>query len=293
MIRGVLRFIFSSFFWLCSALGFILIALVFFLYLGGFAPFGSSSKLLNKNSVLSITLNGTYVEHTDSKGIESLIFGKNASLYELTQGILRAASDDKIKGVVIRIESPSFGTAQLQELRDSVLAFRRSGKPSWCYTDSYGESSSGTGLYYLATACNEIWVQPLGGVNLIGINMEVPFGKLAFEKLDVRPEIAQRKEYKSFVEMFTREDFSDASREAQQAIADSILSQVVEGISRERNLSPDHVRFLIANGPYLTKEALQEKLVDRVAFRHDLLPSIKERVGKDAFLIGIHTYVQN
>src|SRR3989338_1947286 len=223
MIRGVLRFIFSTFFWLCSAIGFILIALVFALYLGGVGPFSPSLKPLKNNSVLSITLNGTYVEHTDSRGIESLLLGKNASLYELTQGILRAASDDKIKGIVIRIESPSLGTAQLQELREAIISFRQSGKPSWCYADSYGESSSGTGLYYLATACDEIWLQPLGGVNLIGINIEVPFGKAAFEKLDVKPEIAQRKEYKSFVEMFTRDDFSEASRQSQQAIADSIL----------------------------------------------------------------------
>ncbi|EKE09602.1 MAG: hypothetical protein ACD_16C00130G0007 [uncultured bacterium] len=293
MIRGVLRFIFSTFFWLCSAIGFILIALVFALYLGGVGPFSPSLKPLKNNSVLSITLNGTYVEHTDSRGIESLLLGKNASLYELTQGILRAASDDKIKGIVIRIESPSLGTAQLQELREAIISFRQSGKPSWCYADSYGESSSGTGLYYLATACDEIWLQPLGGVNLIGINIEVPFGKAAFEKLDVKPEIAQRKEYKSFVEMFTRDDFSEASRQSQQAIADSILDQVVEGISQERKISPDRVRHLIANGPYLTEESLKEKLVDRIDYRQALFPAIQERLGQHVSFVGIRAYSQS
>jgi len=293
MIRSILRFIFSTFFWICSAIGVVFVGLIFFLYLGGVGPFSSSPHSLKKDSVLSVILNGTYVEHTNSTGIGSLFLGKEASLFDLTQGIIKAASDDKIKGLVVRIESPSLGTAQLQELREALVTFRESGKPSWCYTDSFGESSTGTGLYYLATACNEIWLQPVGMVNLVGINMEVPFGKDALEKLDVKPEIAQRKEYKSFIEMFTREDFSEASRESQQAIADSVLSQIVESIAKDRKLSHDHVRFLIANGPYLTQEALKEKLVDRVEFRQALTAVIKERLGQHIPFVKMTSYLQN
>ncbi|MDK3159526.1 signal peptide peptidase SppA [Kamptonema cortianum] len=293
MIRSVLKFIFSTFFWICSAIGIVFVGLIFFLYVGGIGPFSSSTQPLKKDSVLSVILNGTYVEHTDSKGIGSLFLGKEASLYELTQGIIKAASDNKIKGLVVRIESPSLGTAQLQELREALVTFRDSGKPNWCYADSFGDSSSGTGLYYLATACEEIWLQPLGTVNLTGINLEFPFGKNALEKLDVIPEIAQRKEYKSFMEMFTREDFSEASREAQQAIADSILSQIVESIAKDRKLSHDHVRFLIANGPYLTQEALNEKLVDRIDFRQALTTVIKERLGQHIPFLKMASYLQN
>jgi len=293
MIRSVLKFIFSTFFWFCSAIGIVFVGLIFFLYLGGIGPFSPSTQPLKKDSVLSVILNGTYVEHRDSKGIGALFLGKEASLYELTQGIIKAASDDKIKGLVVRIESPSFGTAQLQELREALTTFRDSGKPSWCYSDSFGESSSGTGLYYLATACEEIWLQPLGMVNLMGINLEIPFGKNALEKLDINPEIAQRKEYKSFMEMFTREDFSEASRESQQAIADSVLSQIVESIAKDRKLSHDQVRFLIANGPYLTQEALNEKLVDRIEFRQALTGVIKERLGQHIAFLKMGSYLQN
>lgn len=293
MIRSVLKFIFSTFFWICSAIGVIFVGLIFFLYLGGIGPFSPSTHPLKKDSVLSVILNGTYVEHTNSKGVGSLFLGREASLYELTQGIIKAASDDKIKGLVVRIESPSVGTAQLQELREALVTFRDSGKPSWCYSDSFGDSSFGTGLYYLATACEEIWLQPLGMVNLTGISLEVPFGKNTLEKLDITPEIAQRKEYKSFMEMFTREDFSEASREAQQAIADSILSQIVESIAKDRKLSHDHVRFLMANGPYLTQEALNEKLVDRIDFRQELTTVIKERLGQHVLFLKMASYLQN
>ncbi len=291
MIRGLFRFVFSTFFWICAFIGFVLFALILTLYVARVGPFAHSSKPLGHDSVLSLNLQGSYVEHPNSKGIESLFLGKKASLYDLNHAILNASKDKTIKGIVVRMDSPSLGTAQLQELRDALLTFRKSGKSSWCYADTFGDSSSGTALYYLATACEEIWLQPLGGVNLVGIKIEVPFAKQALEKLDVKPEMAQRKEYKSFIEMFTRDDFSEENGEASQAIADSILGQVVDGIAKERKISHDQVRLLISNGPYLTQEALTEKLIDRIDFRQALVPAIQEKLGQHISFVSIKSYL--
>lgn len=291
MIRSFFRFIFRTILWLCAFLGFLIVALILFLYFSKSWPFETHKKSLAHDSVLSLNLNGPYMEHTDTSGIGALFLGKQASLYNLTKVIIHAAQNDKIKGVLLRIEEPHLGAAQIQELREALMAFRRAGKPSWCYTDSFGESSSGTGLYYLATACQKIWLQPLGSVNLTGLSMEVPFAKGALEKLDVKPEMAQRKEYKSYLETFTRDDFSEPSREAMQAIADSILSQFVEGIAKERTISHDAVRLLVNNGPYLTEEALTERLVDRIDFRHNLKPAIQEALGHDIKFIGVEPYL--
>jgi len=291
MIRVFFRFIVSAFFWLCAFMGFLILTLVLVFYFN-FGIFKPKPKPLHKEAVLSITLNGQYVEHTNSKGFKSLFLGKDASLYELTRAISEASKDEKIKGLLVQIEAPTLGTAQIQELRDALLTFRKTGKPSWCYADTFGESSSGTGLYYLATACQEIWLQPMGGVNLIGINLELPFGKDAFEKLDVKPEISQWKEYKSFVEMFTRDGFSEASREALQAIADSISSQIVEGIAKDRNIPHEQVRELIENGPYLTQEAMMTKLVDRLDYRQNLKSQIQAKLGQSISFRGVNSYLE-
>ncbi|MBS0271512.1 MAG: signal peptide peptidase SppA [Proteobacteria bacterium] len=292
MIRAIFGFIFSFLFWICAFVGFIILTFSLVLFYSQKGPFSSPIKSLKQDSVLSITLNGKYIEHVDSSGIESLFIGKEGSLYDLTRAVNKAAQDNKIKGMVVRIESPKLGTGQLQELRDALLNFRKSGKPSWCYADTFGESSSGTGVYYLATACDQIWLQPLGSVNLVGISLETMFAKSALEKLDVKPELAQRKEYKSFIESLTRDDFSDPNREEQQAIADSILGQIVDGIAKERKFAHDHVRFLISNGPYLTQDALNEKLVDRLGFRQELTPAIKEVLGQHISFTTPSTYLQ-
>jgi len=287
MIRSFFRFIFRSIFWIFFFIGLS----VFTLSAIGYFLFMPSSKKMAHDAVLSITLNGPYVEQADPKGIESLFIGKDGSLYTLTNALYHAAQDKSIKGIIVKLESPLLGTAQIQEVRDALLAFRKAGKPSWCYTDSFGVGSSATGLYYLATACNQIWLQDLGSLNLTGINMEVPFAKEALEKLDLKFEMVHRKEYKSYVEMFTHDDFSEPNREALQAISDSILSQFVEGIAKERQISHDHVRLLISNGPYLTHEALAEKLVDRVDYYHNLMPAVQEKLGKHTPIVGLSKYL--
>lgn len=291
MIRSFFRFIFRTIFWICALIGFSLAALILFLYFSKTWPFETARNPLAHDSVLTLSLKGPYMEHTDTGGLGALFLGKKASLYNLTRTILHAAQNGKIKGILVRIENPHLGIAQLQELRDALMAFRKAGKPSWCMADSFGESASGTGLYYLATACREIWLQPVGSVNLTGLAMEVPFAKGALEKLDVKPEMVQRKEYKSYLETFEREDFSEPGREAMQAIVDSILSQFVDGIANERMISHDQVRFLINNGPYLTEEAHREKLVDRIDYRHNLKSAIQEKLGTHIKFIGIEPYL--
>lgn len=291
MIRKFFRFIFSLFFWICAFVGFLIIALVLSLILASGSFFKASDKTLKNPSVLTLTLDGTHVEHTDEKGLGALFLGKKASLYNLTRAIHHAAHDDKIKGLLIRLETPKLGAAQTQELRDALLAFRKSGKPSWCYTDTFGEMSSGTKLYYLATGCDEIWVQPIGTVNLTGLSVQQPFGKEALEKLGVQPELAHRKEYKSYVEMFTHEDFSKPSRDALQAVMDSILSQLVDGIAKARKLSHDQVRHLINNGPYLLGEIKQANLIDRIDYRYNLKPYIQQKLGPAITFVGLSSYL--
>lgn len=291
MIRAFFRFVFQSIFWVCAFFGFLLVSLLLFLYLSKNLPFQSAVKPVEHDSVLTLNLHGHYLEHTDTSGLGALFLGKQASLYNLTRAIHDAAQNKKIKGLVLHIEEPHLGVAQIQELRDALMAFRKAGKPSWCYSESFGESSPGTGLYYLATGCQEVWLQPLGGVNLTGLSVEIPFAKEALEKLDVKPELAQRKEYKSYFETFTRDNFSEPNREETQAILDSILSQFVEGIAKERNLPHDHVRFLINNGPYLTEESLKEKLVDRVDYRQNLKEALQVKLGKHIKFIGLDRYL--
>lgn len=288
MIRTFFKFLFRTFFWVCAFVGFVLVSLSLVVYFNFLTP---SPKPLAQDSVLTLTLNGSYVEHTNSKGLHSFLLGKDTSLYDLIRALHQAAQDPKIRGLLVRLGGSDLGMAQIQEVREALLAFRKAGKPSWCHTDSFGEMSSGTNLYYLATACDEIWLQPVGAVNLTGLKIETSFAKGALEKLGVKPELIQKKEYKSCAEMFTRDDFSEPSREAKKAIVDSILDQVVDGIAKDRKLPHDQVRDLINNGPYLAQEAYAAKLIDQIDFYQNLKPAVQEKLGGSVSFTGVRSYL--
>jgi len=144
MIRTFFKFLFRTFFWVCALLGFIFVSLGLVFYFVGFTVLTPTPKPLAQDSVLSITLQGAYVEHTSSKGLD--LVGR-ASLYDLTRAIYQAAQDPSIRGILVRLGDPDLGMAQFQEVREALLAFRKTGKPSWCYTESFGEVSSGTNPY--------------------------------------------------------------------------------------------------------------------------------------------------
>ena len=99
------------------------------------------------------------------------------TLQEIVEALDDAAKDDRVKGFVAHLKDSAFNIAQIQELREAILRFRHAGKFAYIYSDSFGGFSSGMGDYYLASAFDQIWLQPIGAVAVNGIAMEVPFVK--------------------------------------------------------------------------------------------------------------------
>ena len=105
--------------------------------------------------------------------------------------------------------------------------FRSRGKPAIAWAETFGEFNPGSVGYYLATFCDEIWLQPSGDVCLTGLAIEVPFLRGALDKAGIVPQLAQRHEYKNAANMFTEREFTDAHREATQRIVESMMDQLV------------------------------------------------------------------
>lgn len=292
MIRSFLRGLFKTFYVLLASIGFLILCVGFFLY---HKMDSNHSKIhpLTKDTVLTLTLNGNYEDHPNLSPLNSLLSKQENSIYELTHTLKLASQDSKVKGLIIQLNLPEIGFAQIQELRDSLYAFRQAGKFILFYTDSFGETGPATGLYYLATVSNEIWMQPIGILNSSGLNMEVPFAKGALEKLDVKPIFGQRKEYKSYIETFTRDDFSPESKESLQAILASLNDQIIEGISQGRQLPRHIVQDYIHKNPFLAKEALQYKMIDKLDYRHNLKTAALQKAGKIVEFLPFHKYGQS
>ncbi len=213
-----------------------------------------------------------------------LLDGRGPTLREAVDTIERAARDRRVSALFARIGQAS-GLGQVQELRDAVATFRASGKPTIAFSETFGEFSAGNGSYYLATAFDEIALQPSGDVNLTGLMASVTFVRGALDKVGVVPRLGHRREYKTAMNVLTETGFTPAHRESLASVVDSQFDQIVQGVSEQRRMTKDAVRGLIDAGPFSATAGLDAGLVDRVAYRDEVIADLKERVGEGAVLL--------
>ncbi|MGQ9366029.1 signal peptide peptidase SppA [Azospirillum sp. A39] len=221
----------------------------------------------------------------------SLAFlGSETTLRDVVEALERARSDPRVKGVVARLGSDEIGFAQAQELRAAVGRLRDSGRFALAFATSFGGGGPGNRSYYLASAFDEVWLQPLGVVGLTGLSAEVPFAGKALEDVGVRPQVVQREAYKTFAESFTRTEFSAAHREMMESLVGDLMEQLVTGVAEGRGLEPAAVRTLVDRAPLLDDEAMDARLVDRLGYRDQVLAAALARAGAGAEAVSLEDY---
>jgi protease-4 len=175
------------------------------------------------------------------------------------------------------VRQPAKGFAGAQELRDAIVAFRGSGKFAIAHAETFGEVTPANGAYYVASGCDEIWLQPSGDVGLVGVAVEVNFLRGALDKLGVLPQLDHRHEFKNAKNRITDTAMTPAYREATGRLVEALFGQVVAAVAGGRGLDEAAVRDLIDRGPVLGGDALDAGLVDRLAYRDELADRYKDR----------------
>ena len=243
-------------------------------------------------TVLEIDFERSFIEYQSNDPVSRILGGGDANVAELVAALERASTDDRVVGLVGHIGAGGYGMAMTQEMRDAVQAFRASGKFAVAFSETFGEFGPGNQGYYLATAFDEIWLQPSGDLGLNGINAQTMFLRGTFDKLDVDLRMDRRHEYKSAMNTYTERAYTPAHREALAAVLTSMHGQLVRGVAERRGLTPAAVQALVDRGPFLGPEALQEKLVDRLAYRDEVLAHVHEKAGAGAELLFHDKYLE-
>src|SRR5207253_1756104 len=203
-----------------------------------------------------------------------------------------AAGDPRVQVLLARVGDDELGLGKIQELRDAVAAFRSRGKFALAYADSFGEFGPGTRPYYLATAFDEIWLQPMGNVGLTGLYAEVPFFRGTLDLLGVVPEFDHREEYKTAIDSLTETRMTPPHRREVDELLASMAGQIVHGVAEGRKLPEAAVREAIDRGPFLADEALRAKLVDRLGYRDEVLARVHAKAGSGAEVTGLTAYLE-
>ena len=218
-------------------------------------------------------------------------FEHQTTLREVLDALDGGRRDPKVKGVLARFSDDSIGFAQTQELRAAIERFRASGRFAVAFAEEYGGGGPGNRSYLLASAFDEVWLQPLGTLGITGLSAELPFARDAFDQLGVQPQFAQREEYKSFAETFTKSGMTPANREMMEALVADLTKQLVDGIAASRRLAPAAVRAAMDNAPLLSREALDQKLVDRLGYADEARDAALKRAGAGAELVEPFDYL--
>ena len=271
-----------------SFLGFLILAGII-----GAAKSAGDRKETASNSVLELKLNEPLTERgRDSK----FSFGGNASatgLVNLKEAIGRAKGDSEIKGILLNLELVQGGMASLEEVRDALLDFKKSGKFVVAYHEICSEKS-----FYLSSVADEIYLHPQGTLEFNGLSSEVLFYKRLFDKAGIEPYIFRVGSFKSAVEPFFRESFSDSARYQTVSFLNSINGYMISQVAKTRGIAPARLKvisdsMLVHNAP----DALRLQLVTKLGYFDEVQDYLRGKLGlakdKKPSLISLGDYTDD
>lgn len=269
----------------------ILFILLLLVILGLLRQEPGRATTIPRQTVLKINFDEAYREVRSDNLLTEISEVSPLSFYDLVKAINLAEIDDRVKVLVGRVGNSPLGLAQIQELRQAVATFRSKGKKAYIFSAGFGSFGGGTSEYYLASAFDEIWMQPNTDLGLTGIAMEVPFFRKLLDKVGIKPEFYARHEYKNAMASVLDERMSEPFRQEMLRLGGTILAQTVSDISAARGLSEEDVNRLINRAPLFAAEALEAKLIDRIGYEPELFDEIQKTVSGEVVEISDYASV--
>jgi protease-4 len=260
-------------------LAFILVIGTGIFMLSMIATVASDKKVdVSDNAVLYLKLTAPISEMEVEDPVAELLAGAGdqpIGLIQLKQAIAHAKADAKIKGIYLSISHPIAGITTVEEIRESLLDFRQSGKWVVAYSDMYSE-----GGYYLASAADKVYLNPEGELEFNGLAIEVTFFKKMMDKLEIKPEVFRVGDFKSAVEPFLRDNMSEPNKLQLNSLVNSIYSEMLAHVSESRKIPKDKLKeisdkMLVRNAG----QALQLGLVDSLYYEDQVKDEMRGRLG--------------
>ena len=194
------------------------------------------------------------------------LFDPRETVGSVITALRKARVDDRVSAVVV-VPPPAPGPwGTVQEIRDAVLDFKESGKPIVAHVEF------GTGqAYYLATACDRIFMSPTSPLMLVGVASYELFFRGTLEKVGMEADMLAAGDYKTAINTYTEAAFTPEHREASEALSRDFYEQLIDGIAEGRDMTRGRVREIIDQGPFVAADAVSLGLIDDLAYEDELL----------------------
>jgi protease IV len=233
-----------------------------------------SEPSIKDNSVLALRIGGSLPDYVPEDPMRRLLGGSDNSLTDLLTQIKKAKVDKRIGAIILEIHPSNAGWAKADEIRETIADFRTSGKPVYAYM-VYGLNKE----YYIATACDRIYMAPPGDLFINGLAAEVMFFRGSLDKLGISMDVYKIGKYKNAPDQFTRKEMSDEHRDVINSMLDDLSGRLVNAIATARKKSPADVSALIDQAPFSPAQAQANGLIDGASYREDVENELKKRLG--------------
>ncbi len=244
---------------------------------------GSEGKIsATSNSIMHISLDYPIKERADKNpfsefGLMGFDNKKRIGLNEILLSLEEAKEDDHIKGIYLDVSSLAAGFATIEEIRNALIDFKKSGKFILAYSEVYTQ-----GAYYLASVADKVYLNPEGMIDFRGLSSELMFFKGSLEKLEIEAQIIKVGTYKSAVEPFILDKMSEPNRLQVNSFLGSMYDHFLSEISKSRKI-PKNTLFSLADSAKVRnpKDALVYKMIDGLKYKDEVLDELKARTGTD------------
>ncbi len=298
-MKAFLKTVFATFIGTFVAMAIGLVILVAFI--GSIAMLGSSqdsTPIVPSSALLKIELSQPITERgnedplSDFSALSLKSSGKSIALLQALRAIEHAATDPAIKFIYLNLNGLNTGMAQLEEIRGALEKFRESGKAVIAYADNYSQ-----GAYYLATVADKIYIQKEGNAILLGLSVKMMFFKDLLDKLGIEMQLIRHGKFKAAAEQFISNNISEANREQNQAMIDSVWDTWSSAISESRDIPVKTLNNLIDNLKLGDAQSLVDNsIVDEAVTRQEMLDKLCNLFGvekeKDLKMITLSKYAK-
>ncbi len=278
-----------------SLVALVLVVFFGFLILAAIVASTDIEPSVQPGSVLVMSLSGTFPEYVSRDPVQTALLG-NASVdsYDLKHALKKAAVDKRIDAIWLQMRGVRASWGTLQEIREALVAFKKSGKPLYA---SSGEYMMTERDYFLASVADSVFASPEAFFEFNGLYLEVMYYKGLLDALEIDAEIVRAGEYKAAVEPYLRKDMSAENEEQLSTILESINSMVTGTIAGSRGHTHAELKQLAREAAILTAaDAYEADLLDSLLFEDEVVALIKQRleIDEDESLrrISLRSYIQ-
>src|SRR5574344_161313 len=251
----------------------------FFFFAAIISSLQTEPTTIDENTILKITLTEEIPDKITNElsyfDFQNFRTKEVLGLNDILKDIEKEKNDDKIKGIYLELSNINAGLSTIEEIRNKLIEFKKSGKFILAYSSGYSQTA-----YYLASVSDKIFLNPQGAVEWKGLNMQVMFYSGLLEKLGVEMQIFRHGQYKSAIEPFINKEMSEANEKQSITLIQSIWDDICTKVSSSRGISVEKLNTIADNLSALKAEsAMDDKVVDGLKYYDEIIDELKTLSG--------------